>query len=318
MKINNQFYNLLILMFFIFITNVSAQETCELIGFWKAQENGKTVFQDFNEKQVLVIDSLNNACRILTFSPYEVVEDTVTIFVPPNNRAIRLVKQFIDCDSLHLINLNRDGSFGTILSLKRIEGHHCDYAVSYYKKKPFFKRDGIRKAGNVLFFIIYFPILIFWFFNYFKGNEKPYLWWLLVFVCLLFCFSNWLIFGLFVFHLSMAIRKYLSQLSLINSVGRVAFYGLYAGLIIMFEYYLRFGNNETYINSYFTFVPVIVNLIGLQLVWRLIQEAYALGFSSFRMNALIAFITLVGPQLYVHSHRDTIISFIQNLIPSIF
>lgn len=293
---------------------VFGRPDCSLIGCWRGEEQGTVAYQDFNREQVLVLTYENDVCRILNYSPYSVQHDTITIFSPARDDSVRVLARFIDCDSLHLINFQSDGSHGKVLPMKRVQGHPCDHPDDFVAQPPFFSRKSVRQVCSILFLVIYLPVLIWWFTLYFRRRERQHVWWWLVLICLLFSPFAGLILFLLVFHLSIAVLHSLRDLRFINSLGRVIFYSFYAGAIILFEYVLRFGFDQTYIYSYFTFVPLMVNVIGFTLVIDVMRQADALGFTNFKHNFLIGLLLLFGPQLYVFYHREVVFAFIRQSI----
>jgi hypothetical protein len=315
-------FSLCCFSFALFFSHISAQNDCEIVGFWRGEENGLVYYQDFNHKQIIVVDGQQSSCVIKDYVPYTFREDTVFITFPsrnyePEQPPVKLLAEFINCDSLHLMNLNEvDGSHTDTIRFQRILGHQCDRPEDFVEKRSFFSRKEVQETGFILFVIIYLPVLIFWIFVFFRGpkEKRSRLWWLLALICLLFCYADLLIFVLLLIHTAIGLIHFLRHQSVLNPIGRVFVYGLYAGLMIMFEYVIRYGFDDTYIHVYPTLVPMLVNLFGFRLVYELMRAANEMGFPGFRKNLLISLIVLFVPQFIVFAQRAYIFSVFKSVL----
>jgi hypothetical protein len=286
-----------------------AESDCSIIGFWRVTENDSFGYQDINDTQILVVNGRSSDCQITQFANYHFDNDTVYIQREEQPELpIKLLASFVNCDSLHLINL--DGSnqpTNSVLYMGRRDQHECDYSATKVVKKPFFERKAVIDIAAVIWLIIYLVLLIYWLILYRRKQNRNKIWILLMITCLLFTFTGPLCYALFVVHAAISVIHWLRQLQYINVLGKVAFYGVFVGIVVMIEYYMRFGSNSLYIYSYSTIIPVLANLLGI----RLIADLYNAGtnFVDQRTSLIASAIALLGPQFLLYAYEKQIFHF---------
>lgn len=126
--------------------------------------------------------------------------------------------------------------------------------------------------------------------------------------------------ALFAFHLSILVAYVLRNATPLNSIGRLAFYGAYSGLIALYEMIVSVGAERTLVGQqfggaplYFAVVPIIVFLCGGRLMTRVLRDAWGLGYGGTLYNLFLIGVLYFGPNLYVYSQRGNIVSFLQGI-----
>ena len=297
----------------------SAQGPCELVGFWRPEDaTGRVGFQDFNEEQVLVMRGGDSLCRIVSYADYTTDRDSLYLDIAVTGQRVQLLYYQPVCDSLYLINLTSQKQPVDTLAFERLAGNPCDRATNYRKRPPFFRRPAVRRIFLIGFWPVYLGLLALYIFHFFRGSRVRYYryWYMLVGWCFLFIRFEYIILLLFAFHSGTLLVHLLRRQGVINVIGRACLYGVYAGVVSLLEYFVRFGVEDFATNvAYFTAVPVLLNLIGLLLVYDVIRMAYTLGYSSFWRNLLIGFLLMYAPQLYLWFKGAEVLSFLERHLP---
>ncbi len=273
-----------------FITKISGQtNNCQVIGFWRGSDGEKINYLDFNEKQVLMINETEEGkCIIRDFGSYNISEDSLWIELYYKKEHKQSLIQFITCDSMILTPLyNKQPWPNGAIRLGRIDGHLCDQPEGFLFNPPLTKRHGFRDGVGDIFVFLYGPMLIIWFFFYLKKRRDVsfLIWIVMAIMALIFSFFLESIFLYFVLNISILVQRYLYHHKRLPVPAGVILYGCFAGLIIMIEYIIRFGQKE--FTVYTSLVPVLVNLVGIRLAFRLLKKLYLFFLPQTLADALI-------------------------------
>ena len=268
------------------VTSVCAQ--CEIKKVWNIDSlsNHLTNYWsevdevDINNDRFLFIRSDDGGCEILG-CPYWSVENNVISIEYGVNDIFKAEFEFESCDIMHFYSIDsiRNKKLFTLFTSTNtrcdfpINVNSCNVALgnpnNYPESEP--EEEAIKCPTLTLFFLIgYFCLLLTWGgLRLTKGILVSNKVWIAICLwCALFLYIDnercigYLSLILFVFHLSIAVVYLLLKLKIINSLGRLFFYGIYSGLIVLFEYVYRYGSSNLDNLMYFTAVPALVFLIG--------------------------------------------------------
>ena len=268
----------LLLFLCCFASALTAQSAndCSILGYWE-NENGQQVF-DFNDEQVLSMLPNDGACDVHTYGSYTVNGDTLTLYaeqIPRDTTHFHL--EFVDgCDSL-LLAPYRNGQLVNTISYGRRAGGLCDRAIAHVYTPPFFQNPRNMPFIRIGFFVGYAFILGWWVFFAFVRRDpvRRFRVWvgLLVYVLAVYLLTGYLaVYAIFLFHLGTTVARLVVRWTP-EPLYQVVLYGTFVGLVTCLEYGARFGFNSA-INSYFTITPLLLNVVGLGLVFRFFQMVF--------------------------------------------
>lgn len=305
----------------------------ELEQYWAGVER-----VDFNANVAIFTRRDGNDCKIIACPPYELLgEKLVLTYGPQDTLKLELVSR--GCSIMKAYRAET-GQQELLFSLFASADNQCDFPEGTQKCGavtpssttptvpstnwfpcqlfPLLDENGVvSSCMRLLFWIIYLFYLISFIVLRLMSRirQSNYCWLILcVWTGLFspFAFGPLIAFGV---HLSIAVAYYLRRLTFINSIGSLFFYGVYSGFLALYEMCIRFGielaSGPDFM--YFSVMPAIAFFSGLGLIWRVIKDAYALGFGSFTYNMVLVGVLYFGPYLYVMLSRAKILAYFVEL-----
>ncbi|PHN00725.1 hypothetical protein [Flavilitoribacter nigricans] len=330
----------LIVSLLLIITISSTFAQCEIKKVWKIDSLSDHLANywsevdevDINNEKMLFIRSDDGGCEILGCPDWAIKNNILSIEYGVDD-TLKAELEFQGCDIVHFYNIGSNKN-EKLFVLFANTSTRCDFPIDVAACNVAFGNPNTPSQSEpgqaalecpnlaLVFLIGYLLLLITWIVLRFtkSTNISNKAWIAICLWCAFFLFIDdercigYLCLLLFVLHLSITVVFLLSKFKVINSVGKLFFYGIYSGLIVLFEYVYRYGSSNLDNLMYFTAVPVLVFLIGGGLFFQLIRDAYTLGFGKLSTNLFAAAVVYWVPYVFIISNRRDVVDFFLSML----